>query len=140
MSASASWTQGTYETRSTVFPGAYVRFWFQDVASGQYDSNDYWWCTQSLYLNSLTSGSLTAALSDRTIWINQSGKPATDTTEDWLQWQGDVVHMSPYDGFTKAMQQVKQLGLSFGSAGSYASGVALDGKSGTFTVSSFTIQ
>jgi hypothetical protein len=139
MGTDVSWTGGTYETRSTVFPEAYVRFWFQDVASGNYDSNDYWWCTLSLDLNNATFGSMVASLADRTIWTNQSGKSATDTTVDWLEWQGDIVHMSPYDGFTKAMKNVKQLGLSFGSSGSYASGVAVDGGTGVFTVSSFTI-
>ena len=38
--------------------------------------------------------------------------------------------MSPYDGFTKAMQNVKQLGLSFGSSCTYASGTAINGAPG----------
>jgi hypothetical protein len=38
---STNWTSGTYATRSTVFPGAFVRFEFQDVTSGQFTSNDY---------------------------------------------------------------------------------------------------
>jgi hypothetical protein len=135
-----SWSPGVYETRSTVHPGAYVRFWFQDVAAGPYDSNDYWWSTVSLDLNGAGSGDLVASLSDRALWTNQSGKPATDRTEDWLQWQGDIVHMSPYDGFTRAMKNVKQFGLSFGSSGSYASGVALDGGPGVFAVKSFTAE
>lgn len=47
--------------------------------------------------------------------------------------------VSPYDGFTNAMANVKQLGLAFGSAGSYASGIALDGGAGTFTMTGFTV-
>ncbi len=47
--------------------------------------------------------------------------------------------VSPSDGFTHAMANVKQVGLSFGSAGSYASGIALDGNPGTFTMTSFTV-
>lgn len=90
----------------------------------------------------MTGGSLTAALTEanRENWLNQSGRLATDTTEDWVQWQGDIVHMSPYDGFTKAMKNVKQLGLSFGNASAYASGIALDGEVGTFQVISFKIN
>ena len=56
-----------------------------------------------------------------------------------MQWQGDVVHMSPYDGFTKVMKGVKQLGLSFGSACSCARGVAIDGAAGTFTMNIFRV-
>src|SRR5450759_1931688 len=52
-STNVNWTTGTYQTRSTTFPGAYVRFEFQDVTSGPYDANDYWWSTgpNSLDLN-----------------------------------------------------------------------------------------
>jgi len=138
LTSDMSWTSGTYETRSETCTGAYVRFEFQDVTAGRYDSNDYWWSTVNLNLNASTLGTLEASLADRTLWTNQSGKSAIDVTENWKQWQGDIVAMSPYDGFTKAMQNVKQVGLSFGSCG-YASGVALDGKTGTFTMSDFDI-
>ena len=138
LSTHVSWTSGTYKTRSTACSDAYVRFEFQDVTAGPYDSNDYWWSTVNLNLNASTLGTLEASLADRTLWTNQSGKSAIDVTENWKQWQGDIVAMSPYDGFTKAMQNVKQVGLSFGSCG-YASGVALDGKTGTFTMSDFDI-
>ena len=134
LTASMFWTPGTYKTRSTVFAGAYVRFEFQDVASGPYDSNDYWWSTVSLDLNAGSSGDLAASLADRTLWTNQAGKSATDTTTNWMDWTGSVVAMSPYDGFTRALKKVKQLSLSFGSAGSYASGVAFDGGTATITV------
>jgi hypothetical protein len=139
LTADLAWTPGTYKTRSATCAGAYVRFEFQDVTAGRYDSNDYWWSTVNLDLNAVTSGDLIASLADRTLWTNQSGKSATDPTEDWQQWQGDVVHMSPFDGFTKAMKNVKQIGLSFGSSCTYASGVALDVGSGTFTMTSYTV-
>ncbi len=144
LSAEMSWTQGIYETRSTVFPGAYVRFEFQDVTSGKYGSNDYWWSTgaNSLDLSTLTSGNLTVSLSDRTRWTNVCGQSATDTNVyAGPNCVGSVdPAVSPYDGFTNAMKNVKQIGLGFGSEGSYASGVALDGGTGIFTVSSFTIN
>jgi hypothetical protein len=141
LNADLAWTGGPYETRSATCPGAYVRFEFQDVTAGHYDSNDYWWSTVNFDLNALTSGTLTAALTEagRTGWTNQAGKSATDGTANWVDWTGAIVAMSPYDGFTKAMKNVKQLGLSFGSSCTYASGVARDGGPGTFTVSSFTI-
>jgi len=135
-----SWTSGVYETRSTACSGAYVRFEFQDVTAGPYDSNDYWWSTVNLDLNALTSGTLEASLAERALWTNQNGLSATDTTSDWTDWTGDIVAMSPYNGFTKAVQDVKQVGLSFGSSCTYASGVALDGGAGTFTMSDFTIN
>lgn len=140
LSADLAWTAGTYKTRSTVCSGAYVRFEFQDVTAGPYNSNDYWWSTVNLDLNALpSSGTLTASLTDRTLWTNQNGMLATDMTTDWTDWTGATVAMSPYDGFTNAMKNVKQLGLSLGSSCTYASGVALVGGPGTFTMSSFTI-
>ena len=135
-----SLTSVVYETRSTACSGAYVRFEFQDVTAGPYDSNDYWWSTVNLDLNALTSGTLEASLAERALWTNQNGLSATDTTSDWTDWTGDIVAMSPYNGFTKAVQDVKQVGLSFGSSCTYASGVALDGGAGTFTMSDFTIN
>ena len=139
LTAKVSWTSGTYKTRSDPAPGAHVRFEFQDVTAGPYDSNDYWWSTVNLDLNDVPNGTLEASLADRTKWTNQAGKSATDTTPNWTDWTGSTVALSPYDGFTKAAKKVKQLGLSFGSDSRYASGVALDGHTGTFTVQSFTV-
>ncbi|MEO6059160.1 MAG: hypothetical protein ABIQ05_04205 [Candidatus Limnocylindria bacterium] len=141
LTADLSWTAGTYRTRGAAASGAYVRFEFQDVTAGPYDSNDYWWSTgaNSLDLNAATVGELSVSLTDCNLWSNQSGKSACDTTEDWLQWQGDIVHQSPAAGFAEAMKDVKQLGLSFGNVSAYASGIALVGATGTFTVSSFDV-
>jgi hypothetical protein len=47
--------------------------------------------------------------------------------------------VSPYDGFSNAMKNVKQIGLAFGSSGSYASGIAMNGTTGTFTLTQFVI-
>jgi hypothetical protein len=141
ISAKANWGGAPYQTRWTSlgYPGAYVRLEFQDT-TGAYNSNDYWWSTDTLDLNALTGGTLTVSTADRSHWFNQSWKLASDTTQDWLEWQGDVVHMSPYDGFTKALMQVKKIGLSFGSlTGSAASGIAVDGASTTFTLGSFVV-
>ena len=92
-------------------------------------------------MNSLLGGgTLTGNLNDRSSWINQSGKSATDTTEDWQQWQGDIVHMSPYDGFTKAREEVKEVNLSFGDQCAYARGVAVsDDGAASFDLESFTV-
>ena len=146
ISAIFDWTPGTYRTRSTTYPGAYARIWLQDVASGPYDSNDYWWCHSAstpLYdvsLNDTSTGSISCNLEDRTQWMNQAGRYATDTTTNWTDWTGLIVALSPYDGFTKAKKNVKQLGLSFGSSGSYASGVAVEISPAQFNLRSFTID
>jgi len=140
ITSTMSWDPGTYKTRSEVCSGAYVRLEFQDVAAGPYDSNDYWWSTGSLDLNTAsTSGQLLASLKDRTAWINQSGKLADDNETNWVEWQRDTVAMSPYDGFTKAVKNVKQVGLSFGSSCTYASGVAVMGTPASFHMTSFTV-
>jgi hypothetical protein len=138
--ANLGWIAATYSTRSATCPGAYVRFEFQDVTSGPYDSNDYWWSTDNLDLNGFPASGLVTSLIDRTKWTNQAGKSATDTTPNWVDWTTAIVAMSPYDGFTKAMKNVKQVGLSFGSSCSYASGVASSSATAVpFTVSKFTI-
>lgn len=142
-SMSASWTSGTYKTRSTVHPGAYVRFEFQDTSAGPYDMNDYWWSTgtNSLDLNAASSGSLTVSLEDPSKWTNLCGKSATDTTlYSGPDCVGGYPTMNPAEGFANAMKNVKEVSLAFGSSGSYASGVALDGGAGIFTMESFNIQ
>jgi hypothetical protein len=123
LSATMTWTTGVYETRSTAYPGAYVRFEFQDVTAGPYTASDYWWSTASLDLNAATSGTLSVSLACAN-WTNMAGTSACVDTI----------------GFANATQNVKQLGLSFGSSGTYASGVARDDAAGTFTVSAFTVQ
>lgn len=144
LTSTTSWTLSTqYVTRSTwatvdPCPGAFVRFEFQDVTAGPYD-NDYWWSTVNFDLNAVASGTLIASLADRNLWTNQAGKSATDTTPNWVDWTGKIVALSPYDGFTKATANVTQLGLSFGSSCRYASGIAIDGGTSTFTMSSFSI-
>lgn len=143
LSASMNWSPGSYDTRSTTCGGAHVRFWFQDVASGGYTSNDYWWSSDNKDLNAETSGDLSVSLADanRSHWTNICGQSATDTTpKPGANCVGSIdPDISPYDGFTNAMKNVKQLGLSFGSDCRYASGVARVGGDGIFTVSSFDI-
>jgi hypothetical protein len=142
LTATADWADGTYETRSNAFDGAYGRFWFQD-AIGNYTSNSYWWYSgDRLDLNGSTSGTLSASLTNRAHWSNLCGQVATDTTahpgDNCVGGTDPAV--SPYDGFTNAMKNVKQLGISFGSAGSYASGIALVDGPGPSSVSAFTIN
>ncbi len=141
----ASWTPSTtYKTRSTCDSGdlAYGRLELQDTSSGTYNFNDYWWYNgQKFDLNNTdNSGTITALLSNRAAWTNICGKSATDTTvysgPDCIN--GEYPAVSPYDGFTNAIKNVKQLGLSFGSSCRYASGVANDTPS-TFTLSNFNI-
>jgi Tfp pilus assembly protein FimT len=142
----ATWTAGTYATRSS-FPGAFVRFEFQDVASGTYSQNDYWWSTgtgldNSLDLNTLSGGSLTVPLTDRSRWSNLCGRLATDTDTGYNDCiTGGVVTVSAFDGFTNAMKNVKMIGLGFGNSARYASGVAINASTaGAFQLLGFTIQ
>ncbi len=155
LTADASWTQGSFETRhaptcgnGSESCGAYVRFEFQDVSSGPYNQNDYWWSTgtsitsgTNLNLNASTSGTLDATLADRSLWSNLCGRLATDQSTGYTDCMtGEPVTVSAYDGFTQAGEQVKQVGLAFGSAVSYASGVAIDGSDpGTFYLRDFLV-
>lgn len=141
LSATANWTQGGYETRSTPSSAAYGRFWFQ-AAIGNYNSNDYWWYSgDSFDLNTTIADTITAPLATRASWSNICGQVATDTTAHPGPncIGGTDPNVSPYDGFTNAMANVKQLGISFGSASRYASGIAFVGGPATFTVSGFTV-
>jgi hypothetical protein len=146
LTADANWSLGTYSTRSTTFPGAHVRFVFQDVTSGTYSSNDYWWSSVNLDLNSTTngnlnSGTLEASLADRSLWTNVCGQSATDTTPHPGPncVGGTDPAVSPSDGFSNAMKNVKLVGLAFGSDGSYASGIAMNNTTGAFTLTKFLI-
>lgn len=148
INADVNWTPATvanqYVTRGDPLDGAYVRLEFQDVASGPYTSNDYWWNSTSLDLNAVSSGTLTAGLTeaDRASWTNICGQSATDTTpHPGANCVGGTdPNVSPYDGFTNAMKNVKQVSLSFGRASRYASGVAaVDTDSAVFNMTSFTV-
>jgi hypothetical protein len=141
VTADVSWTSGVYVTRGYPDRTAYVRLEFQDVTSGKYTSNDYWWYSGYLDLNAVTGGTLTAALSDRAHWTNVCGQLATDTTAHPGPncVGGTDPAVSPYDGFTHAMAKVKMIGLSFGRASRYASGVAMVHRSGTFTMTDFRV-
>jgi hypothetical protein len=142
VTADVSWTSGVYVTRGYPDPTARVRLEFQDVTSGKYTSNDYWWYSGYLDLNTAAGGTLTAALNDRANWTNVCGQPATDMTPHPGPncVGGTDPAVSPYDGFTHAMAKVKMIGLSFGRASRYASGVARLDASGTFTMSDFRVS
>lgn len=144
--ADVSWTPGGQYTNRGTGPAldAYVRLEFQDVASGNYTSNDYWWNTKSLDLNTQTEGALTAGLTelDRANWTNICGQPATDIIPHPGPncIGGTDPAVSPYDGFTNAMKNVKEVNLSFGRASRYASGVAAVGTDdAVFKMTSFTV-
>jgi hypothetical protein len=142
ITASSSWTSSTqYVSRSLVAGDAHFRLEFQS-AQGNYHSNDYWWSTQSCDLNAASTCTLVVALTDRTLWTNLCGKRADDiaTYAGPNCVGGTDPAVSPYDGFTKAMRNVKEVGLSFGRAGAYASGVAIDDPAvATFQLLSYTV-
>jgi|GEM_PF-770694 len=141
ISANVAWDQGTFLTRGQDDPTAYVRLEFQDVGNGDFVSNDYWWSSVKLDLNAGTSGTLTSALTDRTLWTNICGQSATDVVaHPGTNCTGGIdPATSPYDGFTNAMKNVKLVGFSFGRASRFASGVAVVGGPASFRLNSFTI-
>jgi len=110
-------------------------------AEGNWGVNDYWWPTNRQLLSTLgTNVDISASTTDRTSWINICGKSATDTVvysgPDCVG--GAYPAESPYDGFTNALKNVKEVGLSFGGSG-YARGVALTDGTASFQLNSFTV-
>jgi len=150
ITADVNWTPATgpetYVTRGPATDGAYVRLEFQDVASGNYTSNDYWWYSGSggvANLNTESSANLVASLADRANWTNVCGQSAADITAHPGPncVGGTDPAVSPYDGFTNAMKNVKEVNLSFGRASRYASGVAASGTDqAIFDMTSFTVN
>ena len=107
---------------------AYVRLEFQSVNQGPYDPSNYWWSTGDNSWN----------LS----YLAVSGpQPLSISTTDLSKWSninGQLASADPA-GFAKALKNVKQVSLAFGSACKYASGVAVTGGGGTFQLLSYTI-
>jgi len=145
ITALSSWTPSAQYINRSGTPGdAYFRLYFQS-AQGNYNSNDYWWSTDSCNLNDLTAASgcnLTVSLNDRAHWTNLCGQSAADPIpQPGPNCVGGIdPAVSPYDGFDKAKRNVKDIGLSFGRASRYASGVAFDGiGSASFQLNSFGV-
>ena len=142
ITAATSWTASTdYVNRNGTPDGAYFRLYFQS-AQGNYTSNDYWWNTQYLDLNGVSSGTLTGDLTVRTQWTNLCGQRADDIVAHPGPncVGGTDPDVSPSDGFDNAKRNVKDVGLSFGRASRYASGVAIDDTvPASFQLNSFTV-
>jgi len=142
ITADSSWTASTQYINRSGTPGdAHFRIYFQS-AQGNYNSNDYWWSTVSCDLNTQSACTLTVSLTDRTAWTNLCGKRADDinTYAGPNCVGGTDPAVSPFDGFTKAKRSVKDVGLSFGRASAYASGVANGGPgSASFQLNSFGV-
>lgn len=128
MMASSSWTPSSqYINRSGTPADAYVRLYFQS-AQGNYNANDYWWSLDSCNLNTASACNLNVPLNDRSRWTNLCGQSANDLTVYTgpdCGLGGTYPGVSPYDGFTSAKRNVKDVGLSFGRAARFASGVAI---------------
>jgi hypothetical protein len=142
INANASWTPSApYVNRYDHSPDAHFRLYFQS-AQGNYNSSDYWWSTASCNLNTQSACTLTGALEDRTAWTNLCGQSASDPVAHPGPncVGGTDPAVSPYEGFTKAKRNVKDVGLSFGRASAYASGVANSGAgSASFQLNSFGV-
>ena len=131
ISVAASWTgTGSYVTRDQNYDGAYGRLEIQDLtSSGGYNMNDYWWYIgQTFDLNNSTSGNFTASLNDLNNWMNICGKLASDQTTGLSDCMtGKTLSMSPAQGFLNAIANIREINISFGRKGSYASGIATTG-------------
>jgi hypothetical protein len=143
--ADTSWTASTqYVNRALTPDGALFRLYFQS-AQGNYDSSDYWWSTDVCDLNAASVCNLTVSLNDRTHWTNLCGGRADDHTVPLTSANCvggiDKPSISPYDGFTRAKRNVKDVGLSFGRASRFASGVAISDAAGpaSFQLNSFKV-
>ena len=144
--AKSSWTASTlYVNRAqSEESGALFRLYFQS-AQGNYNANDYWWSSDSCNLNdplAALSCELNVPLNDRSHWTNLCGQSANDVTvrsgSDCVG--GTYPGVSGYDGFTNAMRNVKDVGLSFGRPSRFASGVAFAGTgSASFHLNSFSV-
>jgi hypothetical protein len=142
ITANTSWTLSSLYVNRSLTPGdAHFRLYFQS-AQGNYNSNDYWWSTDSCDLNTQSNCILAVALTDRTLWTNLCGQSATDIIPHPGPncVEGTDPAVSPYDGFTNAMRNVKEVGLSFGRAARYASGVAINGVPASFQLNSFIVE
>ena len=129
ITASASWTASTSYTNRASTPGdAHARIYFQS-AEGNYTSSDYWWYgAVNCNLNTASTCTITAPLSNRAGWTNLCGQSATDVVpHPGANCVGGTdPAVSPYDGFTKALRNAKAGGLTFGGGSFYANGVAID--------------
>jgi hypothetical protein len=126
-------TDTLFWTRSTACVNdgndAYVRLEFQTVAqTPNYGPDDYWWSTDG---NSLNLSTLALA-SPQTLSVS-----TIDLTK-WSNLDGQLASSRPA-AFAKALKNVKEVSLSFGSPCRYASGVAVTGGGGIFELLNYTI-
>jgi hypothetical protein len=117
---------------------AYVRLFIQanlpddgsaNCGVGRANVNNYWWADVSSYTftNGGTGGTVTmTATLGNANWSGICGNPASSNVQ----------------GFDTALANVKYVGISFGSGYFFASGVGVDGTTGTatFTLVSYTVS
>jgi len=104
-----------------------VRIEFQDTSAGTYLPTDYWWSdvngATTLAAASAGSVNLTGDTTDLSDWSDINGQSATNYSAE----------------FEAALQNVKQVNLSFGGGSCFANGVAVTSGTATFTLQSLTI-
>ena len=105
----------------------YVRLEFQS-ATGNYDASDYWWSTGNTWnLSALAISGVPTTLS-----------LSTTNTAAWSNINGQTGADDPA-GFAAALKNVKEIGVAFGSACRYASGVNVSGGTASFQLQSYTV-
>lgn len=104
---------------------AYVRLEFQSTP-GPYDVFDYWWSYQCVALDNLVDESFTFRVPlEGALWQCINGG-----------WTGEVYPAE----FDYAMENVHEVGFSFGRLPRWASGAAVTDGEATFIVTSYIIQ
>ena len=98
-----------------------VRLFFQSTNTNSFETH-YWWSNPTSYTittgGTITSVTLTAPL-------NGAG---------WSDFYGHFGDVAPYStGFAAAIQNIKTIGLSFGSGCFFANGVGVDSATGVAT-------
>ncbi len=101
----------------------YVRYYFETSNAGGFDETHYWWSNP--VAATLANGSVTLA-----------SVPLTGA--NWSDFFGHFGNVSPYSaGFTAAVSNVTEIGLSFGGGCFFENGVGTTDGSGTFTLNMY---
>jgi hypothetical protein len=116
-------------TSSTTSPT--VGLYFETKAAGGFNPSDYWWSTTRLALTSPSNLSFSDAFGNGSTWTNYYGKAGNQTGSYIVD---GTTYPSAADGFTAAMANISNWGVSFGGDCFYANGVGTPTGSAVFTL------
>lgn len=105
---------------------AYVRYYFETSNAGGFDETHYWW-SNPVHIDFSVNGGP----------VSLDTVPLTDGSQ-WSDFFGHFGNVSPYSaGFTAAVSNVTEIGLSFGGGCFFENGVGTNDGSGTFTLNTY---